>query len=83
MKLLTFTGQVILTVFCFAVLIALYVMVVDPAPTRVEWNTWLSAEEDSRLKKLHGVSVIEVGENAAYIERGGKKIIVKRRGETP
>ena len=80
MKLLTFTGQVILAVLCFAILIAFYVAIVD-VPARVEWNTWLSAEEDSRLKKLHGVSVIEVGENAAYIERGGKKIIVKRRGE--
>ena len=71
--------SVVLTVFCFAVLIALYVMVVDPAPTRVEWNTWLSQEEDSRLKKLHGVNVIGVDENTAYIERDGKKIIVKRK----
>ncbi len=51
------------------------------AQVMIERTSWLSEEEDSRLKKLHGVSVIEVDENAAYIERGGKKIIVRRRGE--
>lgn len=81
MKTLTFAGQVVLTVLCFAVLIALYAMVIDYAPVRVERASWLSKEESIRLQNLHGVHVLRVSDNVAEIFRDGEWIQVFTKGE--
>ena len=75
MKILTFTGKIILTAIFFLVLVALYsVAVPDTQPP------WITEQECSRLMKYHGVSYLRIGDDKVEIYRDGW-ITVKRRGE--
>jgi hypothetical protein len=51
------------------------------AQVRAEWSSWLSYEESRRLMKYHGVDYLRISEDTAEIERGGRWVPVKRKGE--